>query len=319
MENIYDTIEKMGIVPVVSLEDAADAEPLAQALCDGGLPCVEVTFRTSAAEESIKRITKKFPNMLVGAGTISTIKQVDCALTAGAKFIVSPGFNPTTIKYCMDKNIPILPGTSSASDIEAALSFGIQVVKFFPAEQIGGLPVIKALSAPYKTMRFMPTGGIHMDNITNYLAHDEIIACGGSWMVKNDLIKAKEFEKIKEQTEQSISKILGFELRHIGINCDGKSKTATLAHTLSHMFGFPYKERGSSVSARNVIEAVNSSSHGTHGHITIATNSILRAKYYLENRGLQCNESTIQYDGRKITAAFLQEEIGGFAIHLVLK
>ena len=200
---MYEQIEKTGIIPVVVLDDAKNAEPLAQALCDGGLPCAEVTFRTAAAEESIRIISEKFPDMLVGAGTVLTTEQVDKAVAAGAKFIVSPGLNPKVVKYCIDKGVPIIPGTCNPSDIEAALELGLNVVKFFPAEAAGGLKMIKAMSAPYVGVRFMPTGGINAQNVRDYLAFDKIIACGGSWMVKGALINEGKFDEIRALTAEA--------------------------------------------------------------------------------------------------------------------
>lgn len=161
MNEVLEKIQKIGIVPVVVLNDAKDAAPLAKALCDGGLPCAEVTFRTDAAEESIRIMAEQFPNMLVGAGTVLTTDQVDRAVAAGAKFIVSPGLNPKIVRYCVEKNIPITPGTTNPSDIEQAIECGLEVVKFFPAEPAGGINMIKAMAAPYTNMKFMPTGGIN--------------------------------------------------------------------------------------------------------------------------------------------------------------
>lgn len=195
--NIFEQFSKIGIIPVVVLDDAKDAEPLARALCEGGLPCAEVTFRTAAAAESIRIMSEKFPDMLVGAGTVLTPAQVDEAIACGAKFIVSPGFNPTVVKYCLDKGIPVTPGTQTPSDMEKAIEMGLDVVKFFPAEPSGGLSMIKAVAAPYVGLRFMPTGGISAKNVREYLAYDRIIACGGSWMVRGDLVREGRFEEIK--------------------------------------------------------------------------------------------------------------------------
>ena len=203
MNEVLKQIEKIGIVPVVVLNDAKDAEPLGKALCEGGLPCAEVTFRTDAAEESIRIMSEKFPEMLVGAGTVLTIEQVDRAVNAGAKFIVSPGLNPKVVAYCVEKGIPVTPGTANPSNVEQAMEFGLDVVKFFPAEQAGGLAYIKAIAAPYTGMKFMPTGGINAKNVKEYLACDKILACGGSWMVKGDLVKAGEFDKITELVREA--------------------------------------------------------------------------------------------------------------------
>ncbi|MGN0205295.1 MAG: bifunctional 4-hydroxy-2-oxoglutarate aldolase/2-dehydro-3-deoxy-phosphogluconate aldolase [Coprococcus sp.] len=204
MDEVLERIHELGIVPVVVLNDAKDAAPLAKALCDGGLPCAEVTFRTAAAEESIRIMTEQFPEMLVGAGTVLTKEQVDRAVSAGAKFIVSPGLNPEIVKYCVDKGILITPGCANPSDVEQALAYGLDVVKFFPAEPAGGLKMIKAMAAPYVGVKFMPTGGINQNNVRDYLAYDRILACGGSWMVKGELVDAGEFDKIEELTRKAV-------------------------------------------------------------------------------------------------------------------
>ena len=203
MNEVLEQFKKIGIIPVVVLDDAKDAKPLGQALMEGGLPCAEVTFRTEAAEESIRIMSQEFPDMLVGAGTVLTTEQVDRAVAAGAKFIVSPGINPKVVEYCVKKNIPITPGTCNPSNVETALEFGLDVVKFFPAEPAGGLNYIKAIAAPYTGVSFMPTGGINSENVKEYLKYDRIIACGGSWMVKGDLIKSGNFEEIKELTAEA--------------------------------------------------------------------------------------------------------------------
>lgn len=201
---VSETIQKMGVLPVVVLDDAKDAEPLAKALVEGGLPCAEVTFRTEAAEESIRIMTKEFPEMIVGAGTVLTIDQVDRAVTAGAKFIVSPGFDPEIVDYCLEKDIPVYPGCITPSEVAQAVKRGLKVIKFFPAEQFGGLSTIKALAAPYTGIKFMPTGGVSAKNLESYLSFDKIVACGGSWMVKGDLVKAGKFDEIKALVAEAV-------------------------------------------------------------------------------------------------------------------
>lgn len=205
MEMMQEQIQKFGVVPVVVLNDAKDALSLAKALIEGGLPCAEVTFRTEAAEESIRQMAAEYPQMLVGAGTVLTTEQVDRAVNAGAKFIVSPGFDPEIVDYCLSKKIPIFPGCVTPSEVAQAVKRGLKVVKFFPAEQFGGVSTIKALAAPYTMVRFMPTGGVSAKNLKDYLSCDKIIACGGSWMVKGDMIKAGEFDKIREMTKEAVA------------------------------------------------------------------------------------------------------------------
>ncbi len=203
MNKTMDQLAKVGIVPVVVLNDVKDAEPLANALCEGGLPCAEVTFRTDAAEESIRIMTKKFPDMLVGAGTVLTTEQADRAIDAGAKFIVAPGLNKKVVKHVLGKGLPMTPGVQTPSEIEKALSLGLNVVKFFPAEPAGGLKMLKAVAAAYVNVKFMPTGGINAENVKEYLAWEKIFACGGSWMVKGDMIRAGEFDKIKTLVKEA--------------------------------------------------------------------------------------------------------------------
>ena len=203
MNEVLERLGKIGIVPVLVLEDAKDANNLGRALMEGGLPCAEVTFRTEAAEESIRILSRTYPEMLLGAGTVLTIEQVDRAVNAGASFIVSPGTNPEVIEYCVKKNIPIVPGTCTPSNVETCLEYGLELVKFFPAEPCGGLDFIKAIAAPYTGVKFMPTGGINAVNVKEYLKYDRILACGGSWMVKKDLIKAGDFDTIKELTQEA--------------------------------------------------------------------------------------------------------------------
>ena len=212
MNEVLMKIGQMGIVPVVVLNDVKNAVPLAQSLINGGLPCAEVTFRTEAAQQSIAEISKNFPQMFVGAGTVLTTEQVDRAVDAGAKFIVSPGFNPKVVEYCIKKGYPVTPGIMTPTELEMALEFGLDVVKFFPAENAGGLKMIKAMAAPYTKMKFMPTGGINTQNVREYLQCDKILACGGSWMVKGDLINSGNFaeiEKLTKEASQIVKEIRG--------------------------------------------------------------------------------------------------------------
>ena len=205
MNELLQKVQEMGVVPVVVLNDAKDAAPLAKALCDGGLPCAEVTFRTDAAEESIRTMVQEFPEMLIGAGTVLTIDQVDRAVGAGAQFIVSPGFDPEIVDYCLGKGILVLPGCVTPSEVIQAVRRGLEVIKFFPAEQYGGVATLKALAAAFPNAKFMPTGGISAKNLAEYLGFKKIVACGGSWMVKGDMIAAGEFDKIKEMTAEAVA------------------------------------------------------------------------------------------------------------------
>lgn len=203
MTKALEKFSEVGIIPVVVLNDAKNAEPLGKALMEGGLPAAEVTFRTDAAEESIRIMSEKFPDMLVGAGTVLTIEQVDRAVAAGAKFIVSPGFDEEIVKYCLEKDIPVCPGIQTPSELIQAVKLGLDHVKFFPAENAGGLSMINAVGAAFPKVKFMPTGGINASNVVEYLKSSKIFCCGGSWMVKGALIDAGDFDKIRELTAEA--------------------------------------------------------------------------------------------------------------------
>lgn len=205
MDKIFEQISRIKVIPVIVIEDAMDAVPLAQALCAGGLPCGEVTFRTDAAVEGIRKIHEKFPQMLIGAGTVLTKTQVDQAMDAGASFIVSPGFDPEVVDYCISQNIPVIPGCMTPTEITMAVKVGLSVVKFFPAQPAGGIAMLKALAAPYPQLKFMPTGGIGPQNLKDYLSFSKVIACGGSWMVKESLVKSGDFDKICELTKNAVA------------------------------------------------------------------------------------------------------------------
>lgn len=192
------------VVPVVVLNRVEDAKPLGEALCAGGLPVAEVTFRTEAAEESIRVMKNAFPEMMVGAGTIVNVEQAKRALDAGATFLVSPGFSAKVTEFAIDNNVPIFPGCCTPTEIMMAMDYGLKVVKFFPAKQFGGLDTIKALAAPFPSMKFMPTGGVSAANILDFLAFNKIIACGGSWMVKDSLVKEGNFAEITRLTKEAV-------------------------------------------------------------------------------------------------------------------
>ncbi len=320
MQDVLQQIQAIGIVPVVKIDRAADAVPLAQALINGGLPCAEVTFRTDAAADAIAAMTKAFPAMLVGAGTVLTPAQADAAVAAGAKFIVSPRLNPDVVRHCVEKGYPITPGVCTPGEVETALSLGLDVVKFFPAEAAGGLAMIKAMSAPYGKLKFMPTGGISAKNLNEYLAFPKILACGGSWMVTAELINAGRFDEIERLTREAVNTMLGFELAHVGINAADASEAAAVAGAFGACFDLPQKDGNSSVFVSSMLEVMKGPGYGAKGHIAIRTNSVLRATRYLESKGIRMNPDSAKCDAAgNVKAIYLQDEIGGFAVHLVQK
>jgi 2-dehydro-3-deoxyphosphogluconate aldolase/(4S)-4-hydroxy-2-oxoglutarate aldolase len=320
VNNLLVEISNIGIVPVVVLDNPGQALPLSKALYAGGIGCAEVTFRTAAAEESIKILSKQIPEMLLGAGTVLTVEQVNRAIAAGAKFIVSPGFNPKIVKYCVDKGITIIPGCATPSDIEAALELGLDVVKFFPAEAAGGINMIKAMSAPYTKIKFMPTGGIDIKNLNTYLSFNKVVACGGSWMVNKELLKNGSYETVTKLSKEAVSAMLGFEVQHVGINMPDASAADKTASVFETLFGFIKQERSGSFFAGLGVEVMKKQFLGKNGHIAVRTNNAARAVYYLKKACAAFSEETASYDeAGNMRSVYLKEEIGNFAVHLLQK
>ena len=318
MADILKKIHGIGIVPVIALENVEDAAPLAQALCKGGLPVAEVTYRTACAHDAMIEMKKACPKMLVGAGTVLTKEQVDSALDAGAEFIVSPGLNPEIVRYCQEKNVPILPGTANASDIEVALSLGLTAVKFFPAEPLGGIKMISALAAPYTQMKFMPTGGVSPKNMKDYLSNPKIIACGGTWMIDKKAMQEKNFAKIEELTRQAVREMLEIKIKHIGINVPTAEAKGT-AEMMARLFQGVVSETSKGYFGSPLIEVMNEGFHvGTHGHIAMGVSSTERAMAYFKALGYEFDEESVTYDAHgDAKFAYFKGEFAGFGVHLV--
>lgn len=317
-KEVLQRVYEIGIIPVIAIDDAEKAVPLARALVKGGLPAAEVTFRTAAGEEAIRRIASEVPEMLVGAGTVLTTDQADRAIAAGAQFIVSPGFNPVVTRYVIDKGVLMVPGTASPGEMEQAMSMGLDVVKFFPAEQNGGVAKLKAVAGPYTTLRWMPTGGVNTKNMMDYLSFDKIVACGGTWMVKKDLIEGEKWDEITRICQDAVKTMLGLTLAHVGINCADADQATQTAKTLCALFGLEYKAGNSSDFAGSIVECNKAPGRGAHGHIAIGTHNVDRAVYHLGLQGVRFDESSRKTDAKGATKAiYLQDEVGGFAIHLV--
>jgi 2-dehydro-3-deoxyphosphogluconate aldolase/(4S)-4-hydroxy-2-oxoglutarate aldolase len=320
MNAILEELGNTGVIPVIKIDDVDKAVPLAEALIAGGIPCAEVTFRTAEGEEAIRRIAGAFApdKILTGAGTVLTTEQVDRAVDAGARFIVSPGFNPRVVEHCAKRSVPIVPGCANPSDMEAALEAGLEVVKFFPAEPAGGLAYIKAVSAPYPRLRFIPTGGISAANLGSYLAFEKIHACGGSWMVTPELVSAGNFGAITALCKEAVQKALGFTLAHVGINGQNEGEARKAAALFEAIFGLAVKEGNSSVFAGDIIEVMKTPFRGKNGHIAIGTYNVRRAQAILERRGIAFDAESAKSDGKGgLVSIYLKEEIAGFAVHLV--
>jgi len=318
MNTVLQQLFQIGIVPVVAIDDASKAVPLARALVAGGLPAAEVTFRTAAAEEAIKAIIREVPEMLVGAGTVLTREQADRAIAAGVKFIVSPGFDPELTRYVLSKNMPMIPGTATPGEMQQAMSLGLDVLKFFPAELNGGVAKLKAIAGPFRNLRWMPTGGVNTENLVDYMTFDQILCCGGTWMVKKDLINEGKWDEITGICKEAVKSMLGFTLKHVGINCKDEQEADSVARKFSALLGVPFREGNSSDFAGTIVECMKSPYLGTSGHIAIGTNNVDRAMYHLGKAGIRFNESTLKRDDKGIAkVVYLQDEIGGFAVHLV--
>ncbi len=314
--------ERLGnnaVVPVVVLEDAANAVPTAKALLAGGIDVMEITLRTDAAIDSIKAVAAQCPEMLVGAGTVLNLEQAKAVVEAGANFIVSPGFDAELVGWCMENDITVTPGCVTPTEIMAALKLGVDVVKFFPANVYGGLNAMKNLSAPFGGVKFIPTGGVNGQNISEYAAAPYVHTVGGSWVCAKADISAGNFDKITALCKEAVANSLGFEVAHIGVNTADSAEAMAVAMQFNGMFGFAVKDGNSSAFASTGIEVMKSDSIGTKGHIAVRTNNIKRAAAWLESKGIALNADSAKYKGKQMVAVYLKEEVGGFAVHLLQK
>ncbi len=316
MHEIMKTIGNIGLVPVIKIEDAKKAVPLGKALAKGGIPVAEVTFRTAAAEDSIRAMAAECPELLVGAGTVINVELAKKAIAAGAKFVVAPGFNPSVVDYCIERGVPILPGCNNPSLIEAGLEKGLEVFKFFPAEASGGVAVIDALIGPFGSIKFVPTGGIDASNVGEYAKRDSILAIGGSWMVKADLVAADKWDEISELCAKAVAAVHGFSFGHMGINQKDEAECRSTVDLFGKM-GFEMKEGTKSIFAGPDFEVMKFPFRGTSGHLGIKTYNVDRALAYLGRFGFQGVEETAIRDKGKLKVIYLDKEIGGFAVHLM--
>lgn len=317
-----DIIKRLGlcgIVPVVVIEDAKDAVPTAKALLAGGVDVMEITFRTAAAAEAIRTVSENCPEMLVGAGTVLTVEQGKTAVANGAKFIVSPGFNPELVRWCIDTGVATTPGCVTPSEITAAVSMGLEVLKFFPANIYGGLDAMKSLSAPFGKVKFIPTGGISDKNLADYVGVPHIHAIGGSWLCTKADIAAGNFDKITELCKKARQVSLGYELAHVGINCESGEASMAVCNRFETAFGFPTKAGNSSNFASSGIEVMKEKYLGANGHLAVRTNHLERAIADLEQKGFTIDPTTAKYKGETMIAVYLTEAFGGFAVHLLQK
>ncbi len=312
---IVKNLELTGVLPLLSVNNAKDALVMMGVLESAGINMAEITFRTTATVEAIRVVASKCKNIIVGAGTVISEEQVVLACEAGAKFIVTPSFNPKVVDKCLELGIPVFPGCSTPTDIEQAFGKGLKVVKFFPAELAGGVDMINVLSGPYPFMKFMPTGGINSDNLNKYLACDKVICCGGTYLVDPDLLKHNKIDEISRNVHNAVRSMLDIKLDHVAINSDMKEGTEILK-TFSNLMGYAYNDEDDKIGG---IEVARENHNGTRGHIAFSSPSLERCMHYLEKRGFLVDKSTIVKENSNIVKLHLIGEHAGFTIQLIKK
>ncbi len=317
--DVLSRLAAAGVVPVVVLDNAADAVPTAKAMVAGGIDVMEITFRTAAAADSIRAVAAEVPEMLVGAGTVLNLEQCKLAVECGAKFIVSPGYDEETVAWCVENGVAVTPGCVTPTEIMAALKHGLKVVKFFPANVYGGLSAIKALSGPFVGLKFIPTGGVNQQNLGEFVSNPSIHAVGGSWVCPKADIAAHNFDKITQLCAEARRGVMGFELAHVGINCENADESLAVCEELEKAFDFEVKTGNSSNFASTGVEVMKSVYLGKNGHLAIRTNKIETAIAELTKRGFAVDMDTAKYKGDRMVAVYLKNEIGGFAVHLLQK
>lgn len=317
--DVLSRLAAAAVVPVVVLDKAEDAVPTARAMLAGGIDVMEITFRTEAAADSIRAVAQEVPEMLVGAGTVINLEQCRLAVDCGAKFIVAPGYDEETVAWCVDNGVAVTPGCVTPTEIMMAKKHGLKVLKFFPANVYGGLKALKSLSGPFPGTKFIPTGGVSNENIAEFLSSPIIHAVGGSWPVPKKDINDGNFARVTELCAEARRAALGFELAHIGINCDGADAAMGVAEKFQEAFDLAVKPGNSSNFAGSIVEVMKKPGLGKNGHIALRTNKIEAAIAELEKRGFTVDMSTAKYKGDRLSVVYLRDEIGGFAVHLSQK
>jgi 2-dehydro-3-deoxyphosphogluconate aldolase/(4S)-4-hydroxy-2-oxoglutarate aldolase len=312
-DEIVKKLDLSGIVPLIKIENTKNALPLAGALIAADMRAMEITFRTGAAQEVLRLLTSKCPDLVIGAGTVIDTRQVQEAVSSGAKYVITPSFNPAVVDRCIEIGIPVFPGCSTASDIEQAYSRGLRVVKYFPSELLGGVEMLKALSGPYPFIRFIPTGGINCDNLEKYVAFPKVLCCGGTFIAEEDDLENGRFENITRKARDAVDKVIGLKLDHIAINTD-KAGAAEIMKAFSRLGGVSYIPQNAVVSG---IEAVSDSGRQALGYIVYSSPNLERCLWYLGNRGFKTDERSVVTNGNQILEAFLVGNFGGFEIKLI--
>ena len=316
MHPVLEHIRTIGLVPVIKLNDPKTALPLGRSLIAGGIPVAEITFRSAAAEESIRSLAKELPELLVGAGTVLSAEQVRIAVAAGARFLVAPALNPEVIAAAMDLDIPIVPGVSGPDGVDKALQLGLEAVKLFPAEASGGLRMLDALAGPYASMNFIPTGGIDATNAGEYLKRKNVIAVGGTWMAAPALVDSGDWAGVESRCSASALAMHGFSFAHVGINGMSDDEARSRVQLLGSLFGMKFSE-GPTSYVSDSIELTKTPFAGIPGHLGIRVNDVARAVAWLSLRGISAKPGTERWDGSRLKSVYLELELAGLAVHLV--
>ncbi len=315
--DVLTEISHIGMIPVLNIDKRERALPLAAALSKGGLPLMEVMLRTDEAFASIEQIASQMPGFIIGAGTVLTVKQAEDAVAAGAQFLVAPGFNPEVVRYAVEHQIPVVPGTVTPTEVEAARALGVHTLKFFPAVQQGGVPAMKLLSGPYPEVRWVPTGDLTRPLAYEYLSFGKVAAAGGDFMLSYDDIHQDRYDKISADVEETILNYLDFKLHHFGFNGSGKEQSDCLAATLAKVFHLKVEEHQHSTFAGSLFEICHAALPDTQGHLGIGSRDALRAYYYLKRCGVEFDEQSLKFkDNGQLYKAYLKEHLGGLAFHL---
>lgn len=315
-EEVKCVIRDNSIVPVATIDSTQKAVPLAKAMIKGGINVIEVTLRTDSALDSIRAISEANIGMCVGAGTVKTVTQCETAVRNGASFIVSPGLSEAIAECCAKLGVLYLPGCVTPTEITRAEELGISTVKYFPANLYDGIKGMKALTGPFPNVSFVPTCGINIDNVVEYVKEPFVLAAGGSWACPKNAIEAEEFDKITSLCRKTKERILGYEVHHFGINCNGEGESGDFCEKMQEMFNLPYVKGNSSDFSSPRIEVKKHNGRGSKGHIAIGTNSIYSAIADLSGRGFEIDEESAVFKENHLIAIYLKNEVFGYALHL---
>jgi 2-dehydro-3-deoxyphosphogluconate aldolase/(4S)-4-hydroxy-2-oxoglutarate aldolase len=318
MDTVLQSLGEAGIVPVIALESERSAVGLGQALVRGGIPVAEVTFRTAAAEAAIRAMALEVPGLLVGAGTVLSAQQAARAVAAGARFIVSPSYVEDVVAWCLAQGITVLPAVTNPDGVARGLAQGLEALKFFPAGACGGTAMLDALAGPFGSMKFVPTGGINAANLAEYVRRPQVLAVGGSWMVKPELVQAGNWEAVERLCREAVACLHGFGFAHLGVHVPDEASRGALASEWARLFGFPVREGATSTFAGDLIEIAQRPCPGAKGHIGVRCNQVERAAAYLASAGITARADTAKTDAHgRWKAVDLDLELGGFRVHLV--